>query len=298
MPRGDPCPAIPASPPPHRDKQQLPGFGQERAWDSPRWRQWCKEINLRQVWRCKDPELQKLLDRLRVDRLNPEQVASLCRGRKAWSTDEPAVEDMDRLLKRRPDVAIVTCTRDKAEELNKLAMEALFPAGRPVAELSAEPDVNPANYERGGGFRKDRRPIPSQMEVRIGMRMYLTQNVRKEDDYLNGMLCEVEKFTPNDQGGVLLVRTVTGQRLAVTKWTNNKVPGLPVRHFPVRYGYASTIHKVQGDEFKGGICVVLNKKLMRAAAYTAISRVPKLEDVLLAGSYLEPDHFVPAQWVA
>ena len=68
--------------------------------------------------------------------------------------------------------------------------------------------------------------------------------------------------------------------------------------YPIRLGYASTIHKVQGDEFQGGICVVLNRKLMRAAAYTAISRVPRLQDVQLAGGYLEPDHFVPAGWVA
>ena len=38
-----------------------------------------------------------------------------------------------------------------------------------------------------------------------GVQLYLTKNVRKKDDYVNGMLCHVEAWTATS--GVLRVRT-------------------------------------------------------------------------------------------
>ena len=40
----------------------------------------------------------------------------------------------------------------------------------------------------------DRRPIPSEVPVYKGTRVYLTKIVRKEDDYVNGMLATVENY--------------------------------------------------------------------------------------------------------
>jgi len=254
----------------------------------------CQPVKLTKSWRCKDPSFQKLLDTLRADLPSKRVLQNMCRGRKAWKSPKPTVEDIAALLKKHPDTTIVTCTRNTAEQLNELAIEATFSNRRPWATLAGEIDTNPANYDSEHKFREDRKPLPSEVPIYKGMKLFLTQNVRKEDDFVNGMECVVERFTENGNGGALTVRTKTGHRLVVTKWTNTKVDKFAVRHFPIRPGYASTIHKVQGDEFSH-ITVYLDRKYMPAAGYTALSRVERQENYLLGGK-LTREHFVPATW--
>ena len=52
---------------------------------------------------------------------------------------------------------------------------------------------------------------------------------------------------------------------------------------------------MQGDEFKH-ITIVLNKQFCPAAGYTALSRVEKASDNMLAGKVTR-EHFVPAWWM-
>ena len=277
------------------DMYQLPGLGDTRPWNSRAWSE-CRRVTLHESWRCKDSSFQKTLDALRVDRPSERLLHDICRGHKAWYTDEPTLDDIRELLRRHPETTIVTCRRVKAEMVNALAVEALFENRRPLAEIDGEVDVNSANYTSEGKFREDRKPIPAKVPIYVGMKVYLTQNVRKEDDFVNGMECTVERFTANDHGGSLFVRTKTGHRIVVTKWTNTKVPTHAVRHFPVRLGYAGTIHKVQGDEFSH-ITIWLDRKCAPAAGYTALSRVQTQRDYLLGGK-LTREHFVPATWAS
>ena len=55
------------------------------------------------------------------------------------------------------------------------------------------------------------------------------------------MCCEVEQFDENGNGGVLRVKLENGERLHITMWTDMHKTN--VRHFPVRMGYGSAIHK-------------------------------------------------------
>ena len=54
-------------------------------------------------------------------------------------------------------------------------------------------------------------------------------------------------------------------------------------------------NQVQGDEFKH-ITVVLDKQFCPAAGYTALSRVQRASDYMLAGK-MTREHFVPATWM-
>ena len=138
-------------------------------------------------------------------------------------------------------------------------------------------------------FHTDRRPVPAAVPIYVGMKLFLTQNVRKADDYVNGMECTVLEWQENQQGGVLVVRTSTGKRLPITRWTDAKKK---VNYFPIRVGYASTIHKAQGGEFKH-VTVYMNAPYMPAAGYTALSRVSTSDDYLVGG-IVKRRHFVPA----
>ena len=116
---------------------------------------------------------------------------------------------------------------------------------------------------------------------------FLTKNLRKADDFVTGMECSVEAYHSDER--MLRVRTKTGHRLDVASWTD--VDHGRAVYYPIRLGYASTIHKAQGDEFKH-ITIWLDVPNMEAAGYTALSRVSTSKDYLLGGS-LKRKHFTP-----
>ena len=278
------------------DKYQLPGVGKTRPWESTAWRRpHCKHLTLTQAWRqAEDLAFEQTLDTLRYDKPSQRMLLNICKGHKAWNTDKPTLDDIKELFEKHPHTTIVTCTRAGAEEINGLAFQANFGDREPLAVLPGEVDINPDNYTAEHTFRDDRQPIPTRVPICKGMKLYLTQNVRKEDDFVNGMEVKVESFKPNAHAGALIVKTKTGHRLVVTMWTNTKVKNHAARHFPIRMGYASTIHKVQGDEFDH-ITIWLNKRCMPAAGYTALSRVRNSKSYMLGGK-LTCEHFVPATW--
>ena len=67
-------------------------------------------------------------------------------------------------------------------------------------------------------------------------------------------------------------RTKTGRQLAVYPMTDYVADCGYVTAYPIRPGYASTIHKLQGSELEH-ITIWLDMKKAKAAGYVAISRV-------------------------
>ena len=63
-------------------------------------------------------------------------------------------------------------------------------------------------------------------------------------------------------------------------------------YFPVRLGYASTIDKVQGDEFPH-ITIYLDGHPRPAAAFTALSRVGMSKQYLFGG-HVRREDCIPA----
>ena len=270
------------------DMYQLPGVGATRPWESSAWRSpHCYHIKLVHTWRCKEQRFQDILDELRTSKPSAHTLRRICQGRKAWRAGNPTPADLRALYGKRPDTQIVTCTRRGAAAVNAAAVDALYGRKTPLATLPGDVEQNQDNYVEGQ-VRTDRVPAPTPVPIFRGMQLYLTKNVRKEDDYINGMLCTVEAYMPAQD--MLRVRTKTGHRLAITRWTDADKQGAV--YFPIRLGYASTIHKVQGDEF-AHITVYLDIPGMPAAGYTALSRVAT-SDCYLLGGHVTREHFVPA----
>jgi hypothetical protein len=171
--------------------------------------------------------------------------------------------------------------------LNELALAAIFGNRSPLGVLPGDPEMNPANYV-DGKFRTDAVPVATPVPIFKHMQLYLTKNVSKESDFVNGMRCTVEAYCST--ANILKVRTKTNLRLVIFLWTDVERAG--AKYFPIRLGYASTINKVQGDEFKH-ITIWLDAPNVPAAGYTALSRVERGSDYLLGG-WLSPAHFVPA----
>ncbi len=81
--------------------------------------------------------------------------------------------------------------------------------------------------------------------------------------------------------------------MAVFPVTDDSCPGGRVVFFPMRIGYAATVHKFQGAELPH-VTIWLDRKFAPAAGYVALARVACDSDYLLGG-VVTMDHFVPAR---
>ena len=170
-------------------------------------------------------------------------------------------------------------------------MTALF-GGRPplVAGLPGDLESNAANYDAEGALKVDEELLPLNVPIHKGMDVFLTKNVRKDVDFVNGMLAEVVTYNPATKG--LRVKTRTGHLVEVWRWSDPERPDAP-SFYPIRPGYCSTIQKLQGAELEH-ISIYLDARRLPGAAYTAISRVRTGKDFLVGGLVTDL-HFTPAR---
>ena len=258
------------------------------------WANHVKTITFREQVRCKCPALQHKLDILRTNQPSMKQLKKkILRGHRAWKTNDPTAYDILELFRRHDDTTIVTCSRQACAKANAIAVEAFFEhrRRRSIGTLAFDYESNLENYE-GKGLKKIGPLKGAPTDVYKGMRIFLTKNLDKENDFVNGMSATIEHYDQHSH--CLQVLTRTNQRLAVHMVCNELDDGRKVSCFPVRTGYASTIPKIQGMTLPH-ITIWLDSINCRAAAYVAMSRVKTDKDYLIAGGPLTPKHLVPAQ---
>ena len=258
------------------------------------------KVELHKVWRQGqgDPLLQKLayLRKNRPMGAEGERwVRDLCRGHKAWSGHhEPTNLDIEHLFQMTDlSTTVITCTRWGAALVNALAVEVLFelPGLAKLGRVPADYESNANNYEPGGRLKQDVCPEALQLDLYVGLRVRLTRNMAKHLDYVNGMMAKIQSY--NSRTGAVVVQTETGQVLCIYPITDDGVPVGRVTYYPLRPGYADTVHKFQGAELKH-VTFWPDREGCPAAAYVALSRVRKDADYLLGGC-IKVDHFVPAK---
>ena len=135
-----------------------------------------------------------------------------------------------------------------------------------------------------------RPPVPLSMKLFKGMRVRITRNVDKGSDFINGVEATVKSY--DSASRCVHVLTKTGRNLAIYPITDWIQECGYVTAYPIRAGYASTVHKLQGAELDH-ITIWLDIPFMKAAGYVALSRVQRDGDYLLGGKVTRR-HFVPA----
>ena len=212
----------------------------------------------------------------------------LLKHRKAWRGEIPTLQEMQKILSENKDITILAVSRRGVSLMNAIAVTALYGMQTPILTIPADVESNPENYEASGKLLPPEKLVPLQTEIYIGMKLIMTRNVRKDIDYINGMECVV--LGVNKKTSSVLVQTKSGFTVNVT--LRQDMDDLWPPYFPVRPGYASTVIKFQGAEVRK-LLLFLDRPNVPAAAYTALSRVRKLEDVWLGGA-LTRQHFCPA----
>ena len=277
------------------DFWQLPGPQKDptKISDSAAW-QHVKILEFTGNHRCEDPKLAKKLAALRTSVPSQRLLSKIAnRAHRAWTAEEPTAWDILELDRRTGGkTTIVTCSRRAAQQVNELSVDVFFKQRhkKPLAELPTDWETNPDNFNRHGQLKKDGRPQPTQLEIFKGQRLFLTKNMNKETGFVNGMACTVDAY--DARSGCLEVITKTGARLAVSAIHEHVENKGRVKYYPIRLGYASTVHRVQGQTL-AHVTVWLDVACCKAAAYVAMSRVKRDCDYLIAGPVC-PRHFTPA----
>ena len=275
------------------DRWQMSGWGDVRAWHTTLWRQSVFKTELVQPYRCEDEQYWRILNSIRTTK--PEGEAwrriqrDFLRFNKAWPGDKPRVKDLRQIMNRYPQTTFLAATRKGANTLDELCTKAKFPKREPITVIDGDVDSWAENYDPNTKNIKPvkqlrARPVP----IYIGMPLYITRNIRKDVDYVNGMWCEVVGW--NELRRTVTVKTATGKIFGVGKEPDEKYGDL--EYYPLRHGFASTIMKKQGAELPH-VTVYLDAPHVRAAAYTAMSRVKYMAHCLIGG-HVTPDHFRPA----
>ena len=273
------------------DEMQIAGYGDQRAWQHPSWKRTTFRVKLRQVYRCKDREFNKVLQELRTNRPKKKTLKWL-QKHKAWTPPgKPTAEGIRKLFKAHPQTVVLACRRKGAFDVNKLALEALFPKYKPLVTVDADVESNPANWTRGPQGQqilKDHDFLTkTKLDIFKGARVCFTRNVRKDIDFVNGMDAEVVGYHPASKA--VEVMTATNHRVMVWPWSDADLGGMT--YYPLKAGYADTIMKYQGAELKH-VTVFLDAAKVPGAAYTALSRVSYGKDFLIGGS-VKAEHFQP-----
>ena len=274
------------------DFYQLPGVEQSSPLQSGLWNSvMVKKRYLKAMRRCKCPKLLKTLDILRSNKPSVEQLMRIKAGHKAPSlhragyvmNEVPSLDDVRHILEETPNTMFLTIARKGAAYLNDLAVQVLFPWPdvHPLAVLPADPESNIENFYKGKMFAE----VPLEVPIYKGAYLILTKNLNKAIGFVNGMGATVLGMDKQN----VVVRTDQGKVLAVHPWTSEN----KVAHYPLRLGYASTLHKVQGATLSH-VTVWLDVPNFPAAAYVAISRVEYDANWRYVGNpYIH--HFTPAK---
>ena len=269
------------------DFMQLPAVDGTSARDSPRWNS-VRATTFETPMRSLCPELTNKLQLLRKQCPTPSQLQWILRGHRASPADglEPTSEDVSRILRERPNATLVTYTRRAAAHLNDLAVEAIF-GNTETVPVPADPDCNLDNYQG----KKTIAYEPAYISICVGMRISLCRNIDKPGDYVNGMTATIQAI--NQHG--IEARTATGRDVTISKVTEEKTlaDGEVVKScfYPIRLGYAVTLHKVQGSTLEY-MALWLDQENVAGAAYVALSRVRRDRDWQFFGR-LNVAHFTP-----
>lgn len=210
------------------------------------------------------------------------------------------MKDIKDVLRRvsalKKTTTFLTYTRRGANKINGLVVQELFESKTQknpdyLGEVPGHYDANPDNYDAQNKLIAGRRPEPKMVQLYKGMRLRLTHNENKKEDFVNGMEVVVEDYLVENVKGrkskCLQVVTETGKRLSVHLHTEDPLASeeawkTRVTFFPIRYGYAATLHKAQGATLEHAtIWLDGPTGYMKAAGHVALSRVQYDEDYLL-----------------
>jgi len=188
------------------------------------------------------------------------------------------------------DYLVLTAKKDEAQRLNRYRQEALPGPSRSYAAVAA------------GHFAKEtddeELPAPRSLELKIGTRVFLTVNDPGRR-WSNGSLATVtgmgeKSVTLRDEEGEFTVEPHVWGKVKFVLRSGELVEEVADRYsqFPFLPGWAITIHRAQGRTLEKVFVDLSQGAFAAGQAYVAISRVTRLDGLLLRTRPRARDFFV------
>ena len=252
------------------DPAQLPAVSNRDIFSTDLWRTF-DVLLLRGVNHAKDPQLQSLLEKVRIG-VHDEKVERILSSR--CKTEDIAKVD--------PNATVIICSKRKeCTKFNTMCLEMLD--GNSVHYEAIDTDHNGMPLRPTDKKRLERVSdrLPDELHLKVGARVLLRRNVNIEHGWVNRTIAQVVSLAQN----CIVVCQVDKpkEQLPLPRFkqliTISGASYHIVRHqFPVLPGYAVTVHRVQGMTVKKAV-VLLNKNFFESGqAYAALSWVRNLED--------------------
>ena len=237
-----------------------------------------KRVEFTRVFRQNEADFLTVLDRCRSGLVTEEDLG-LLQSRVLPEGKKPPA-----------DYLVLTAKKDDAKRLNRYRLEALPGTAHSYAAVSSGHFANALDDEE--------LPAPRELELKIGTRVMFTVN-DQEHRWVNGTLATV---TGLEDAGVILQDEAGEFRVEPHLWKKFRFtlrsgalveePTDEYRQYPFVLGWAITIHRAQGRTLEKVFVDLSQGAFAAGQAYVAISRVTRLEGLLLRTRPRARDFFV------
>jgi len=188
------------------------------------------------------------------------------------------------------DHIVLTAKKDEAQRLNRYRIDALPGPGRNYAASSSGRFANALNDED--------LPAPRELALKVGTRVMFTAN-GPGSRWANGGLATVagledERVTLHDETGEFCVGPHVWRKSRFTLCSGRLAEEAvdEYRQYPFVPGWAITIHRAQGRTLEKVFVDLSRGAFAAGQAYVAISRVTRLDGLLLRARPRARDFFV------
>jgi len=251
------------------DFLQLPPVmkgGVKFAFESPVWWEIIKgTIQLKRIFRQKDPVFQTILDEARVGELSPTSLATL-KTRCDLSWDHEPIQP-----------TLLFSRNVQVDSINKANIE----------NLEGETHVYKARFPSGQTLPDDIGFVP-ELTLKVGAQVMLVTNLDQSKGLVNGSRGVVVQFRKEPTKDVLTCEeTNDGISYPVVMFKNGRMETLKyhswqelfVQQIPLRLAYALTIHKAQGATLDCALIDIGPNTFEYGQAYVALSRVKSIDSL-------------------